>query len=243
MALSALAAGSAAWLSTGGNGHTRSNAGWKPRASSAAASRPHRNGACHVVRGGEVDARPQRALLSILGVLRRPPTPADRLPSGLSAAGAVFAGYVRRTRVIGSSSYFIYPVVSGCRPGREGIGNSAINVDLGHGLLGGVGGGGATAHEIEAGEAVSTGPPGSDTTATITMIIPDGVARVTLDYPAGRASGYSPLVSPPFTITTAPVGNELVVTVPRSAGGGPIWRPTMTWRASDGRVLRRFDRL
>ncbi len=236
-------AGAAAWLATGGNGRSRPIAGGSKPASSAAPSRSHKNGSCKVVRGGEVNAQPQHALLSILGVLRRPPTSADRLPSGITPAGSVLARYVRRTRVIGSSSYFIYPTVSGCSPGSEGIGNSAVNVDLGHGLLGGVGGGGATAPEIEAGDAVSTGPPGSATSATITMIVPDGVASVTLRYPAGRASGYSPLVSPPFTVTTTALGNEVVVSVPRSAGGGPIWKPTMIWRAGDGHVLRRFDRL
>ena len=34
----------------------------------------------------------------------------------------MLARYVRRTRVTGKSSYFIYPTVSGCSPGHEGIG-------------------------------------------------------------------------------------------------------------------------
>ncbi len=170
-------------------------------------------------------------------------TPADHLPPGIRGTGDVFARYVRRTRVIGARSYYLYPSRQGCSPGREGIDDAAVNVDLGHGLLGGVGGGGANAAQIEAGEAVSTGPPGSDTSATITMIVPDGVASVTLRYPPGRASGYSPKVSPAFTITTAPVGNEVVVAVPRSAGGGPIWKPTMIWKSADGRTRRVFGRL
>jgi hypothetical protein len=150
---------------------------------------------------------------------------------------------VRRTRVIGGRSYYLYPARQGCSPGHEGIANAAINVDLGHGLHGGVGGGGADAAQIEAGETASTGPPGSDTTATITMIVPDGVASVALRYPPGRASGYSPKVSPGFTVTAVPIGNEIVVTVPRSAGGGPIWKPTMIWRSADGSVRRVFHRL
>ena len=189
------------------------------------------------------EGKPERSLLSILGVLRRSATPADRLPPGVSGAGIVFSRYVRRTRVIGESSYYLYPVIQGCRPGHEGIGNTALEVNIGHGLLGGVGGGGADASQIEQGEAVSTGPPGSDTSATITMVVPDPVASVTLRYPAGRASGYSPKISPPFTATAAPIGNELIVAVPRSAGGGPIWKPTMIWRAADGRVIRVFHRL
>jgi hypothetical protein len=75
------------------------------------------------------------------------------------------------------------------------------------------------------------------------MIVPDGVAKVTLRYPAGRASGYSPKTSPPFTITTIPVNNEVVVSVPRSGGGGPIWVPTMIWRAANGHIIKTFHKL
>lgn len=121
--------------------------------------------------------------------------------------------------------------------------NIATHVDLGSGLIGGEGGGGASARSIERAEDAGTGPPGSSTSATITMLVPDGVARVTLRYPAGRASGYSPKISPPVTITTAPVENEVVVTVPRSGGGGAIRKVKMIWQAADGHVIRTFDRL
>jgi hypothetical protein len=97
------------------------------------------------------------------------------------------------------------------------------------------------ASAIEQGKAAGTGPPGSSTQATITMIVPDGVASVPLRYPAGRASGYSPKISPP--ITTTPVNNELVVSAPRSAGGGPIWQPKMIWRAANGHIIKTFNRL
>ena len=117
------------------------------------------------------------------------------------------------------------------------------HIDLGGGAIGATGGGGASAADIERGRAVGTGPPGSGTSATITMIVPDGVATVTLRYPAGRASGYSPKISPPFTVITAPVNNELVVRVPRSGGGGPILVPTMIWRAANGHIIRTFKRL
>jgi hypothetical protein len=119
----------------------------------------------------------------------------------------------------------------------------ATRINLGSGMIGATGGGGATAAEIEQGHDVGTGPPGSSTSATVTMIVPDGVASVTLRYPAGRASGYSRQISPPVTITTAPVNNMLVVSVPRSAGGGPIWAPTMIWRAANGHIVRTFNKL
>jgi hypothetical protein len=181
-------------------------------------------------------------------VLRRPATAVDA-GSGIAARGlisGIFVHYIRRARVVAGSTYYIYPgIVGGCGTGErphEGVMELARNVDLGHGLIGGTGGGGATAAEIEQGKDVGTGPPGSDTSATITMIVPDGVANVTLRYPAGRANGYSPKISPPFTITTDPVNNVVVVIVPRGAGG-PIWAPKMIWRAANGHIIKTFDRL
>jgi hypothetical protein len=76
--------------------------------------------------------------------------------------------------------------------------------------------------------------------STITMVVPDGVAKVTLRYPAGRASGYSPKIAPAFTTTTAPVGNLVVVTLPRS---NPLQRGTIIWRSADGRVIETFHGL
>jgi hypothetical protein len=204
--------------------------------------------------GKALQGRPSSSLLSILGVLRRPASASDVLPpyvrSNLIGTGLVrdvFVRYIRRTRVVDGSSYYVYPAMVGeCGTGEalhEGIMDRATNVDLGDGLIGGVGGGGASAASIEQGRDVGTGPPGSSTSATITMIVPDGVASVTLDYPAGRASGYSPKVSPPFTLTTAAVENEVVVRVPRTGGPESTGGMTMIWRASGGRVIKRFDRL
>jgi hypothetical protein len=199
--------------------------------------------------GKALQGAPSRSLLSILGVLRRPAMAADALPQTLVARGLtrdVFVRYIRRTRVIDGSPYYIYPaIVGGCgvEPEHEGVMHLATNIDLGGGAIGGTGGGGATAADIERGLTGDTGPPGSSTSATITLIVPDGVASVTLRYPAGRASGYSAKISPPFTVTAAPVNNEFVVRVPRSAGGGPIRRPTMIWRGAGGRVIRTFNRL
>ncbi len=196
--------------------------------------------------GGALQGAPNRSLLSILGVLRRPATTADAR-SGIAAGGfisGVFVHYIRLARVVYGSPYYVYPgVVGGCGTGEtphQGIMELARNVDLGHGLMGGTGGGGATAAKIERGQDASSGPPGSSTSSTITMVVPDGVAKVTLDYPAGRASGYSPKISPAFTITTAPVGNLVVVTLPRS---NPLQQGTIIWRSADGRVIRRFHGL
>jgi hypothetical protein len=115
------------------------------------------------------------------------------------------------------------------------------NIDLGGGAIGATGGGGASAADIEQGKDFETGPPGSSTSSTVTMIIPDGVANVTLRYPAGRASGYSPKISPPISITTTVVNNEVVVRVPRSGGGGAIQHAKMIWRAANGHISKTFN--
>jgi len=196
--------------------------------------------------GGALQGAPSRSLLSILGVLRRPATAADA-GSGIAAQGfisGVFVHYIRLARVVDGSPYYVYPgIVGGCGTGEtphQSIMELARNVNLGHGLIGGTGGGGATAAAIEQGKDASSGPPGSATSSTITMVVPDGVATVTLRYPAGRASGYSPRISPAFTITTATVGNLVVVTLPRS---NPLQQGTIIWRSADGRVIKTFDGL
>jgi hypothetical protein len=249
-------AGAAAAILLGGGG---GGGGSRPvshllRPSSSASGAARSSSASCVFRGGKpLQGKPSRSLLSILGVLRRPATAADALPSSFKESlvnrgvmGDVFVRYIRRTRMFDGSPYYIYPATfSGCgrQPPRQGIAELATHVDLGAGIIGGDGGGGGTARSIERAEAAGTGPPGSSTSATITMLVPDGVARVTLRYPAGRASGYSPKISPPVTITTAPVQNEVVVTVPRSGGGGTIRKVKMIWRAADGHVIKTFDRL
>jgi hypothetical protein len=91
--------------------------------------------------------------------------------------------------------------------------------------------------QIEQGQDAGSGPPGSSTSATVTMVVPDGVAKVTLRYPAGPASGYSPTISPAFTVTTTPVNNLLVLTLPRSS---PLQRGTVVWRAANGHIIKTF---
>jgi len=197
--------------------------------------------------GGALQGAPSRSLLRILGVLRRPATAADA-GSGIAAGGfisGVFVHYIRLVRVVDGSPYYLYPgIVGGCGTGEaphQGIMELAKKVDLGHGIIGGTGGGGATAAQIEQGkDAGSSGLAGSSTSSTITMIVPDGVAKVTLRYPAGRASGYSPKISPAFTITTTPVNNLVVLTLPRS---NPLEQGTVIWRAGDGRVIKTIDGL
>lgn len=80
----------------------------------AAATRSIQNSkACRVeqpTRLTYVNGAPGSDLLSILGVLRRPSTPADRLkPGSLSGTADVYRAYVRRAFSSGGFSYYIVP--------------------------------------------------------------------------------------------------------------------------------------
>lgn len=232
---------------TGGGGGSRpGSASLSPgRAPAKTAGRPSPS-SCQ---GKALQGPPSKSLLSILGVLRRPATAADA-GSGITAQGftsAVFVHYIRRARIVDGSPHYIYPaILGGCGTGEkahEGIMELAKNVDLGHGAVGGTGGGGGDAAEIEHGREVGSGPPGSSTSETITMIVPDGVATVTLHYGPGPASGYTKKISPPFTITSRVINNELVVLLPRSVSLEDVPSVRMIWRAANGHILETFDRL
>lgn len=59
-------------------------------------------------------SRPGPALLSAVGLLRRPRTPTDRLPATLQglSGGSIYIDYVRRARVTAGISYYVVPVTS-----------------------------------------------------------------------------------------------------------------------------------
>jgi hypothetical protein len=70
--------------------------------------------ACQVAqppRASFIHGFPGHQLLSILGVLRRPATPADRLSASLTDFGAqkIYAGHTRLARVAAGTSYYIVP--------------------------------------------------------------------------------------------------------------------------------------
>lgn len=205
-------------------------------------------------KGEALSGRPSKSLFAILGVLRRPATSADMLPAqvGGNVGGGMFGldiytHYIRRARVVGGISYYVFPVRAGSCSGQaahDGIWELATNVPVGHGLYGSDGGGGGTAVTIEAGRDIGTGPPGSSTSATIEMVVPDGVATVTLHFVPGPANGFHKrVISPPYTVTTQVVSNLVVVRVPRSSGTIMHAGDTMTWRAADGHIIRTFNRL
>ena len=224
-------------LGGGGNSHPAN-------ASVPAGPHPAVLAACAITPPKDLQGPPSKSLLSILGVLRRPTTPADALPPGIQSLGGftreVYVNYIRRARVIGGISYYIFPaVVGGCgQPTRVGISEVATHVPSGHGDFGSDSTGGITAVQIEDGHDFGSGPPGSSTSCTVTMVVPDRVASVTLHFPAGPANGFHKnVISPAATVTTQPVGNLVAVRVPRS--GGTIGPPaTMTWRDANGHVIK-----
>lgn len=211
---------------------------------------------------------PSRALLSILGVLRRPATAADRLPGALhhnaSNAKGIYVNYIRLARVTNGISYYIVPAISatpiltpsaGCHAAMtaalraelpripaplraptvslqaqmiarqrklaeqragEGICLMTNSVNANTGTCG------ATASEIK--QSGMTGMPWP-----LSGVVPDGVAAVTIHYPASNRL-------PALTITTDVVGNVFATSITRNVPGD--LSPTVIWRSADGNLLK-----
>jgi hypothetical protein len=184
--------------------------------------------ACLARERNGVEGTPSRSLLAILGVLRRPATAADSLPRDLLDGSAPYLRYVRRARVANGVSYYVYPVVAvGCgqigahdaialvsRPtgrNRHDVAIAAIREDI-------------TATEIEKAGAIGGSLPSVNNYPTITMIVPDRVASVTLRYPNHE------------TRTARPVGNVLVIASPQRRISP--FSGLMIWRAADGHIIK-----
>jgi hypothetical protein len=199
---------------------------------------------CAIRKTKVLQGTPSHSLLSILGVLRRAETPADALPASTKAAVMrlsrsgfqVYVNYVRRARVIGSTPYYVWPVLyTGCRqvPVRH---YETMMMDDGGGGVAGAG----DATTIEQGHAV--GGSGTANRSTLEMLVPDGVATVTLHYPAVTIGGSGLRGAPALTTRTKVVGNFVVIDVPR--GPQRLFRPvTMTWYAANGHVVKTFTGL
>jgi hypothetical protein len=172
-----------------------------------------------------------RALVRILGVLRRPQTEADRNPTllreGLRGPGV--APVISLLRLATTTSWgdkvFLVPLVSApthlpLARSRGGLGMFSVN-----------GGGGccSTAAQIEGGEDYANGL----SPRSLIMVVPDHVARITvrLSAPLGRRQ-------PP--IATGRVhANVAVVRLPFDveSGGGDI----ITWYDASGAIIKRVS--
>ncbi len=227
-------------------------------------------GACRPVRGVVPATRPgapNRALLSLLGVLRRPAQPTDKLPAALRQnaghARETYVHYIRLARVAAGVSYYVVPAdstfhgptfASACDTALR----TAMRAELPHvpsqlrsrvlalqdqeiarlralrrqAAQSGVclmsnsqyaNGGtcGATASQIGRAGLLSV-------YGYISGVVPDGVASVTLRYPA--ASG-----SPSRTVTADVVGNVFATAVAQPRAN--VY-PTMTWHSATGATLK-----
>jgi hypothetical protein len=198
---------------------------------------------------------PSKALLSVVGVFREGATAADRAFAREYVAAVAanpgrfdgritFINYVRLARVVDGVSYYLVPVIRVSCDGSEGP--DAVEV---------MGRGGSYccdyAPDIAEGKTVVDYDSGSsNASTTIVMLIPDGVASVTIHLPAGTTRHYprrpdgklEQQYNKAYTTTTPIVGNLLVVTLPGAPGrfDHPL---TLQWRNTGGQVLRTFSRL
>jgi hypothetical protein len=225
----------------------------------------------HFPRRSIIHGSPAKALLSILGVLRRPAMPADRLSpnESLGMPMAVYAGATRRSLVAHGVSYYLIParqdpsagqpsascfaaqqaalgralptIPAALRAPTRALQARMIDYDrrlitqppqdviclatLAHNS------GGASCGETAA--AIGRGVPSlqeDGNSHTVSGLVPDGVASVTLRFPA---SAGHPAVS-----VTAPVsGNVFAARVTRTADVTRV-APTIVWRSAQGGTIR-----
>jgi hypothetical protein len=190
-----------------------------------------------------VTGPPPAALLSILGVLRRPASTGHEPPASIPEGQTeFFVNSVRFARAAFGRDWYVWvagppaPLSVGGRC-RRPVGVTLVGV----GARGGGGGtGGGTAAQIEArGMWISIGGgTGADPARTLFAgIVPDGVATVTLQYPAGKLGGFSHRSGPALTVTGHAVNNVVVISVER-AGEQARLAVTTTWRDANGAVLK-----
>jgi hypothetical protein len=177
----------------------------------------------------------RQQLIDILGVLRRPQTPADlRILSQVTHV-PLFLGTPDRSLVRFATTtpwgekLFFVPMT-----GRRGEQLSVFS-DQG-------GGGAGDARSIEAGEGIGT-QGGSDIPGTrITLVVPDGVNRVSFVFPRQPQPGQfgAPVYPHSLTVATVVHGNVAAVQVDRQVFPSTL---PMIWYAADGQVLKRIGDL
>ena len=262
------AGGPAGLAGAGGAAQQRKEFGYIAAASKSvqgsAACRTHMD-----LRTRFIRATPGRALLSTLGVLRRPGTAADSLnASALGGGTTVYSGYVRRALTVAGTSYYVVATRSELgkgmpsptcfaeqeralkqelpklpaplreptvrlqarliqidgglarRPAQDTICFVAITSHSGSTECG------ATVRAIRNGQGPTNPGP------VYSGVVPDGVASVTLRFPASSRG--------PARSFTATAQNDVyaVRLPPALAAGNPQARVTVVWQAADGATLR-----
>lgn len=180
------------------------------------------------------DSAPDRTWLALLSVLRRPQLATDAIPARryLSYNQEVFVRYIRRARVVGSSAYWVWPAIITRCGGAKPYQGLMFLTGSRNGDGPGAGGVGETPAQLQqGGDFFSYGRSGR---ASIDGVVPDGVASVTLNYPA--ANGHAAL-----HLTGRVVYNVVVISVPFGADGA--LGATMTWTGARGRVIKTLPRI
>jgi hypothetical protein len=193
-------------------------------------------------------APPSPSLRSILGVLRRPQTAADRdsrvitafhVGPGLGRAVVELGGVRRATRLANGVEVFLVPEqLSQFTKDQYNLHGDVLGVLLG---IDGQPSGGACcldgAHIRAIGRGGLTGeiPRGS---TTIVLVLPDGIARVRLLFgrqtrPGGHAYGV------PLTLDIPVHGNVAAATT-TARGVGDLQPLRVTWYAADGRTVKAY---
>ena len=185
-------------------------------------------------------------------MLRRARTPADALPPYVerdmhaftSHVAPVLIRYVRRD-VIGGISYYLVPVhFPRCffpAPSRVSEGLDVWNRCGGSGV--GFEPGASPGALVRRGRvAIVLGVCGRERSSAAAVVVPDGVASVTLRYPAITVGDDGVHPRPAFAVPARVAGN-LAVAIVTSDGTGDVARPRMVWRSAAGRVIATFQRL
>ena len=179
---------------------------------------------------------PSESLLSILGVLRRPAEPADATIPRTFDRPLVYTRYIRLARVVLGNRYFVIPSLGlRCKPLEPVPAVMLLDLDGLRGSWLSV----ADVAAIKQGGLLLVNQ--LDRRTTVSGLVPDGVATITLHYPAALASGPGTHALPAITITAKPIDNIVAVTVPRS--GRLAQTPDMTWRSANGHMIKTFNGL
>jgi hypothetical protein len=186
--------------------------------SSSSAQRTHR---------GLVAPRPwsveKRALLQELAILRRPQKPSDLDATVLNGPIVRSVKYdralVRRARTVSGEPVFLIPVEREAQtPRSPGL------------FISGIGGAGccATAAAIrEQGSWLTSGPPNR-----MLIVVPDGVAKVSVTLRAGPDRHHPP------TVTGKVRDNVIMLEIPFAAE--TLSGDSVTWYGRTGHVVKRF---
>lgn len=192
------------------------------------------NAPCKTIVETTSNGTPSAELRSILAPLRRPTTPSDALPPDAPSIDAegVYVRFIRRARVIDGSTFYLVPAAHACEKGflaHETLFLLTVGGPFGSGVWPPV-----AAWFIKH-QGYSGGFGWDAGTETVSGLVPDGVAKVTLRY-QHEDSWF------PASVTVAVVNNVWAALVPYSTV--PAVRETpgqpekIMWRSRKGKLLK-----